>query len=109
MPSGSIFARLPEPDRRPVTLFFEGEPVGALQGDSVAAALLAAGKLTFRATPVGGAPRGPYCMMGVCFECLLEIDGVANRQGCMVQAADGMRVSRMLGARGLADSNGPAR
>jgi predicted molibdopterin-dependent oxidoreductase YjgC len=48
-------------------------------------------------------------MMGVCFECLLEIDGVANRQGCMVQAADGMRVSRMRGARGLADSNGPPR
>jgi predicted molibdopterin-dependent oxidoreductase YjgC len=37
-------------------------------------------------------------MMGVCFDCLVEIDGVANRQACMIEVRDGMRVKRQLGA-----------
>ena len=72
-----------------------------MTGDSVAAALIAAGQLATRTTPVTGSPRGPFCMMGVCFECLLEIDGEPNRQGCMVPVRDGMAVRRMTGARRL--------
>ncbi len=78
---------------------FEGTPVLAREGDSVAAALLLAGIGQFRSTPVSGAPRAPYCMMGVCFDCLIEIDGIANRQACMVAAADGMTLRRQDGAR----------
>jgi len=66
---------------------------------SVAAALLAAGVSRFRSTPVSGAARAPYCMMGVCFECLLEIDGVANRQACLVQVQPGMKIRSQEGAR----------
>jgi len=40
--------------------------------------------------------------MGVCFDCLVEIDGVPNRQGCMTTVQDGMRVRRMQGARSIA-------
>ena len=54
-----------------------------------------------RTTPVSGAPRGPYCMMGACFECLVSVDGEPNQQACMVPARDGMRVERMQGARRL--------
>lgn len=87
-------------DARPVLrLRFEGQAVDAREGDSVAAALLAAGIATFRTTPVSGAARGPWCLMGVCFDCLVEIDGVANRQACMVAAAEGMEIRRMRGAR----------
>ena len=58
------------------------------------AALLLAGAVPSRANPVSGAPRAPYCMMGVCFECLVEIDGIPERQACMIAAAEGMRVRR---------------
>ena len=109
MPNASLFDRLPEPGRRPLTFVFEGAPLSAMSGDSVAAALLAAGEAVTRTTPVGAVPRGPYCMMGVCFDCLLEIDGLANQQGCMVQVAEGMVVRRMRGARRLGDGGGPAR
>ncbi len=78
---------------------FEGQPLEAKAGDSVAAALLAVGVTAGRETPVSGAARGPWCLMGVCFDCLVEIDGVANRQACLVPVAEGMAVRRMRGAR----------
>ena len=93
------FKRLDEASGDTVELTFEGEPVTARAGETVAAALLAAGHISGRQTPVSGSPRGPYCMMGACFDCLVEIDGEANRQGCMTQVRDGMVVKRMTGAR----------
>jgi len=68
-----------------------GQPVAAAEGDTVAAALLASGRSTFRRDQAG-APRGPFCLMGVCQECLVEIDGVPNRRACLVPVAHGMRV-----------------
>jgi predicted molibdopterin-dependent oxidoreductase YjgC len=95
-----MFRRLE--DLRPeITLLFEGREVTARAGDSVAAALLGAGLRSFRATPVSRSARAPWCMMGVCFDCLVEIDGVASRQACMTQAVDGMRVRRQMGAKDL--------
>ncbi len=84
-----------------VSFTFEGEAVEAREGDTLAAALLAAGVTSFRETPVSGAARAPYCMMGVCFDCLVEIDGVPNRQACMLLVAEGMAVRIQRGARGL--------
>jgi len=101
VPQDSAYRRLDEAGAAPVSLDFEGQTLTARAGDSVAAALLAAGHLTLRSTPVSGAPRGPFCMMGACFECLVEIDGEPNRQACMTPVAEGMQVRRMLGARGL--------
>lgn len=90
--------RLPRDDDPQVRMEFEGQPLLAYPGDTVAAALLAGNHWNFRTTPVSGAARGPFCMMGVCFDCLVEIDGVANRQACMIEVRDGMRVKRQLGA-----------
>lgn len=101
MPNDSNFARLPNRPNVPVTIHFEGRPIVACEGDTVAAALLAAGHIVTRTTPVSGAERGPFCMMGVCFDCLLEIDGEANRQGCMVDVREGMKIRTMSGARQL--------
>jgi len=81
-----------------VTIFYEDEPMQARQGDTVAAALLARDQMIFRVTPVTGAPRGPFCMMGVCFDCLVEIDGATNRQACMTPVVEGMRIKRQNGA-----------
>lgn len=69
---------------------------------TVAAALLESGELACRTTPVSGAPRGPFCMMGVCFDCLVEVDGVPNVQACMTRVCDGMRVRAMSGKARLA-------
>lgn len=84
-----------------LTLTFEGRPVAARDGDSVASALLAAGIRSTRQTPRSGAGRGPYCMMGACFECLAVVDGVANVPTCLTPVRDGMRVERQDGARSM--------
>ena len=76
-----------------VHLHFDGEAVTAFNGDNLAAALLRAGKVKFR-TAAEDDPRGPYCMMGVCFECLVEIDGRPNQQACQSMIRDGMQIRR---------------
>jgi predicted molibdopterin-dependent oxidoreductase YjgC len=78
---------------------YEDGTIEAVQGESVAAALLVAGVTSLRETPVSGAPRAPYCLMGVCFDCLVEIDGVANRQACLTKVTEGIVVRRQRGAR----------
>lgn len=82
-----------------VALQIDGRTWQARAGESVAAALLAAGLSACRTTPVGNRPRGPYCMMGVCFDCLVVIDGRPNQQACMTTVREGMRVERQQGAR----------
>jgi len=97
-----MFRRLPEPGTGnlpgvPVTL--DGRPFLARAGDSVAAVLLLAGCLDPRITPVSGARRGPFCLMGACFDCVVTIDGQASRQGCLVTVAPGMRIETTRSAR----------
>lgn len=78
---------------------FDGRPLRAPAGISVAAALLASGISMFRTTPVSGAARAPFCMMGACFDCLVEIDGVPNRQSCLTAVANGMKIRTQQGLR----------
>ena len=91
---------------RPVDFFFEGRRLDAFEGETVAAALTAAGVRTFR-TDDRGEPRGIFCGMGVCFDCLVRIDGRANQRACMTKVAPGMRVRPESGA-GLAARGGMA-
>ena len=82
----------------PVTLTVDDLSVTAQAGDTVAAAMLAAAlDGPFRRSVVGGQPRAPYCLIGACFECLVEIDGMPNRQACLIVARDGMTVRRQMG------------
>jgi D-hydroxyproline dehydrogenase subunit gamma len=96
-----MFRRLREP-AAVVTLLVDGEAVMADEGDMVAAAILLSGRSVFRHTAKSSAPRGPYCGMGVCFECLVTIDGEPNRQACLVPVRSGMRVVTGGGAPHLA-------
>lgn len=98
-----MFKRLPEAAPTPVRFTFNDQTVQAQPGDTVAAALLAAGHTVCRSTPVSGAARAPYCMMGVCFECLVVIDGVGNRQGCLTPVQEGMQVQTQHGKRSLSE------
>lgn len=106
MPNDSVFRRLSDPSSGEVTIHFKGRPVAAREGESVAAALLAAGYTALRTTPDRGKARGPWCMMGVCFDCLVEIDGIANMQACMIPVRDGMEIRPMAGARNVACGDG---
>jgi predicted molibdopterin-dependent oxidoreductase YjgC len=80
-----------------VRFTFDGEPISARAGETVAAALLAAGHRVLRQTSRFSAPRGLFCGMGVCFDCLVEIDGRPNLQACRVVVADGMSVRTQHG------------
>ena len=93
----SPFRRLEESDCRWIEIEIDGIGTSVREGESVASALLASGIRSCRTTPVSGAPRAPYCMMGVCFECLVEIDGVPNRQSCQVIVEEGMQIRRQQG------------
>lgn len=89
-----------DPDGATVEFTFEGAPIAAQAGDSIAAALTAAGIFDLRDSVVSGAPRGIFCMMGTCFDCLVEVDGVPNRQACMTPATAGLKVRRQRAATG---------
>ena len=82
-----------------VSLKVDGKDIRARVGDTVAGAMLAAGVDRFRTTPVTESPRAPYCLMGVCFDCLVTIDGVGSRQACLVPVREGMAVETQLGKR----------
>ena len=90
-------------ERETVKITFEGKVLTVPAGISVAAALLVSGVHDFRSSVVGQAPRAPYCMMGVCFECLVEIDDVPARQSCIIPVQDGMHIKRQIGAADLHD------
>ena len=94
-----MFKRSDQDSRQSVQIFVDGVAVEAREGDTVSAALLVSGRDVRRATAVSGALRLPYCMMGVCFDCLVTVDGVGNRQGCLVPVADGMRIEIQKGKR----------
>ena len=69
----------------------DGRLILAEAGQTVAAALIGAGIAVFRHTPTG-APRGVFCGMGVCFDCLVTVDGLAEQRACMTPVQRGMRV-----------------
>lgn len=75
-----------------ITFTLDGIPLEAHRGQTIAAALVASGRRTFRATRVNGRPRGLYCGMGVCFECIVKVDGETVR-ACMKPVEDGMQVT----------------
>ncbi len=98
-----MFKRLSEASGRVLSFTFDGQPLEGREGDSLAAALLAGGVGVFRTTVPSDASRGPYCLMGVCFDCLVEVDGVANRQACMIPLREGMCVTPQRRARQLGE------
>jgi glycine/D-amino acid oxidase-like deaminating enzyme/bacterioferritin-associated ferredoxin len=87
--------RLKHPDMRPtgppVRLRFDGREIEALPGETIAAALAAADIVAVRQAR-SGAPRGPFCGMGVCFDCLVTVDGRPSQRACLTKVAAGMEV-----------------
>jgi len=96
-----MFKKLPEPLSSPLTLYIDGQAVEAERGETVAAVLLRQRTLASRTTPVLESPRAPFCMMGVCFDCLAIINGEASIQTCLVTVQDGMHIERQHGRRSV--------
>jgi predicted molibdopterin-dependent oxidoreductase YjgC len=80
----------------PVSFTLDGRTVAAYEGESVGGVLLAEGHVATRTTQ-SGKPRGIYCGMGVCFDCLVVVDGVPNTRACVTWVREGMVVSRQDG------------
>ena len=91
-----MFRRLDDARGGNVEITLDGETVEVPQGIPLAAALLLLDRRPYRRTAVGRVPRAPFCMIGSCFDCLVEIDGRRNRRACQVTVAQGMRVERQL-------------
>ena len=78
-----------------VNVTFEGKPCAVPAGKTVAAALLGDAHAGYTSIhPLTGERRAPFCMMGTCFECLVEIDGQPNRQACLTIVREGMDIKR---------------
>lgn len=76
---------------QPVTIEVDGEPVSSYEGETIAAALVASGRRVFRYT-ASGQPRGVFCGMGACFDCLVEVDGDPSVRSCITPVREGMKV-----------------
>jgi hypothetical protein len=79
------------------TFGFDQREITFAPGQTVGAALIAAGIPSWRTTRRFGTPRGLFCGIGVCFDCLVTVDGVPNVRACLVVAEAQMSVSRQLG------------
>ena len=100
-PQAALFASEEAIMQPTVCIQFEDRTLCVREGTTVAAALLLNGVGPFRTTPVKSTPRAPYCMMGVCFDCLVEVDGKPSRQACLTTVRDGMVIRRQHGASAL--------
>lgn len=72
----------------------DGQPVLAYPGETLATVMLCAGQRSFRTTEKNREPRGVYCGMGICFDCLVELNGRPNVRACVTVAQPGDRLKR---------------
>jgi aerobic-type carbon monoxide dehydrogenase small subunit (CoxS/CutS family) len=77
---------------KPVEITVDGEPIQAYEGESLAVALMAAGRRAFRHTDPGGQPRGIFCGIGVCFDCVVTVDNLQHIRACITPVRQGMQV-----------------
>jgi predicted molibdopterin-dependent oxidoreductase YjgC len=76
----------------PVTVSFDGRPLAAAPGQSIGAALVSNGITAWRSTRKEARPRGLFCGIGICFDCLVTVDGEANQRACLVEVREGMEI-----------------
>ena len=89
-----MFVDVSRQPAKTIKVIFEGQEISVRAGLNIAAGLLEAGITHFRDSPVTRSYRAPFCMMGACFDCLVIVDGEANCQACMIEAREGMVISR---------------
>lgn len=80
-----------------VTIYFDGKPIEARKGEPIAAALMSAGVASFRTTPKRHEPRGIFCAIGRCTDCMMIVNGKPNTRTCITLVEDGMTVQTQQG------------
>jgi aerobic-type carbon monoxide dehydrogenase small subunit (CoxS/CutS family) len=75
-----------------ISFTFNGEELRCVSGQSIAAALIAADNRELRKTRFGDEPRSIFCGIGICYDCVVVVDGVANQRSCLIEAKQGMNV-----------------
>lgn len=85
------------PDRKAVKLTVDGRPISAYEGETIAASLLAAGIRVFRKTPRNHEPRGIFCGIGRCTDCVMTVNGIPNVRTCVTLVEDGMIIETQDG------------
>jgi predicted molibdopterin-dependent oxidoreductase YjgC len=85
------------PERKKIGIFIDGKRIEALEGESIAAAMYAAGMRVHRTTPKNGEPRGIFCNIGRCTDCIMKVDGQPNVRTCVTSVRDGMVVESLEG------------
>ena len=88
-----MFRELKDEQKKEVIFFFEGKKLTAFDGETIASALLRSGEIFFREAKKNNF-RGPYCMIGICFECLVDVDQMQSLQSCQVIVKNNMQVKR---------------
>lgn len=83
---------------QPILLHVNSRPVKAFEGETIAAVLLAEGIRVFRHAARTQEPRGIFCGMGICYDCLVTVDGVSNVRACVTHVAEGMVIETGSGA-----------
>jgi predicted molibdopterin-dependent oxidoreductase YjgC len=85
------------PQRKNMRIFVDGKAIEAFEGESIAAAMYAAGLRVHRTTPKNSEPRGVFCNIGRCTDCIMKVNGQPNVRTCVTQVKDGMRVESLRG------------
>ena len=103
-----MFKSYPSDYRKTVSIDFEGARLNVPAGITVAAAVMGySGENYIRRSPAGGEKRAPFCFMGVCHECLMQIDGIPDQQTCIIEVKDGMRIKRHTRLPEVTEPDGP--
>ncbi len=89
-----------------VTIYFDGKPIEALMGEPISAALVNAGVVAFRKTHKTGEPRGIFCAIGRCTDCMMIVNGIPNTRTCVTAVHEGMRVETQNGLGGFSKKDG---
>ncbi len=87
-----MFSSLRSTPSKTVTVTVNNQTVTAPDGQSVWATMALAGQVTTRKAALSGEDRSAFCAMGVCFECLVQIDGTPNQQACLRRVSEGMNI-----------------
>jgi predicted molibdopterin-dependent oxidoreductase YjgC len=96
-----MFKRLDKKPEKLVAITINGTAFNVPAGETVAAAVLASGISHTRTTPVSNSPRAPFCLMGLCYECLMVINGSPNQRACKEYVTEGMVIKSQHGSGGL--------
>lgn len=88
-----------------VTIYLDDQAIEAVEGEPIAAALMAAGKSVFRYTRKNNEPRGVFCAIGQCTDCMMTVNGIPNVRTCVTPVKDGMKVQTQQGIGRLRTSN----